>query len=148
MEQPQDQINERLVDRVDQIGFVVRDVDEFVKSYEKILGEGAFVVAEGEAPATLADGREVMVHGRLAWAQLGSVQLEVIQIIQGPSVHLDFLEEHGEGMHHLGIYVADFDETLKKCRERGIDVLQHGQSLRRYAYLDTKPVILELIENV
>lgn len=141
------QSNESLFERVDQIGVVVRDVDACILAYEKILGEGAFVTIEGEEPAVLGDGREVMIKGKLAFAQVGPVQLELIQILGGPSIHVEFLENGGEGIHHIGVYVPDFDERLEKYREMGINVLQQGKGIRRYAYLDTKPIMLELIEN-
>ena len=141
------QPHESLFERVDQIGVVVHDVDECVRNYEKIFGKESFVTIEGEEPAVLADGREVMIKGKLAFAQLGPVQLELIEIKSGPSIHVDFLEKNGEGIHHIGVYISDFDERLEKFRKEGIAVLQQGKGMRRYAYLDTKPVMLELIEN-
>ena len=141
------QSSESLFDRVDQIGVVVRDIDECVRNYEKIFGRDSFVTVEGEEPAVLGDGREVMIKGKLAFAQLGPVQLELIEIKGGPSIHVEFLENNGEGIHHIGVYVPDFDERIEKYRAMGINVLQQGKGMRRYAYLDTKPVMLELIEG-
>ncbi|GAB4339983.1 MAG: VOC family protein [Candidatus Abyssubacteria bacterium] len=140
--------NKPVFEKVDQIGIVVRDVDECVKHYEQFLGEGAFSVVEGEAPSILGDGREVMIKGKLAFAQVGPIQLELIEIRQGPSLHLNFLEKQGEGIHHLGMYTSTFDKDVEEFRKRGVGILQQGQSLRRYAYMDTKPFVLELIENV
>jgi len=137
---------ESLFERVDQIGVVVRNVDACIREYEKILGKDAFVTIEGEEPAVLGDGREIMIQGKLAFAQLGPTQLELIEIKGGPSIHVDFLEKHGEGIHHIGVYVPDFDDRLEKYRQMGINVLQQGKGIRRYAYLDTKPIMLELIE--
>lgn len=136
-----------LFDRIDQVGIVVRDVDECVRSYEKLFGEGAFVVVEGEEPAVLGDGREITIKGKLAFAQLGPVQLELIEIKDGPSIHVDFLREHGEGIHHIAVYTSDFDKEIQKFKGKGIGVLQQGQGMQRYAYMDTEPVILELIES-
>lgn len=147
MAEPEGKASDPLFGRVDQIGIVVRDVDECVKHYEKFFGEGTFVVVEGEGPATLADGREVLITGKLAFAQLGPIQIELIQIKEGPSVHVDFLENRGEGIHHIAIHVSDFDERLKRFRQQGIEILQQGRGMHRYAYMDTKPIILELIES-
>jgi methylmalonyl-CoA/ethylmalonyl-CoA epimerase len=140
-------MNGMLFDRIDQVGVVVHSVDECVRTYEKIFGQGAFVVVEGEGQATLADGREVVIKGKLAFAQLGPVQIELIEIKEGPSVHVDFLKKNGEGIHHLAEYVSDFDEAVERFRKVGIKVLQLGSGMRRYAYMDTKPFILELIEG-
>lgn len=132
---------------VDQIGIVVRDVEATVRAYEAFFGEGAFSVVEGEAPAILQDGREVHIKGRLAFTNLGPLQIELIQILEGESVHVDYLEKHGEGIHHLGRYTSAFDKDLEQFRKLGISVLQQGHGMRRYAYLDTKPFVLELIES-
>ena len=132
---------------VDQVGIVVRDVEATARAYEAFLGEGAFNIVEGEAPAVLSDGRETMIKGRLGFAHLGSLQIELIQILDGESVHVDWLEKNGEGIHHLGRYTATFDEDLEKFRKLGVGVLQCGQGMRRNVYLDTRPFILELIEN-
>ena len=135
-----------LFGRVDQVGIVVRNADDSVKEYEKYFGEGSFAVFEGEQPAILGDGREIMIKGRLAFAQLGDVQVELIQILEGPSIHVDFLEQNGEGIHHVGIYTPTFDKDLEGFQNKGIGILQQGTGIRRYAYMDTKPFILELIE--
>jgi len=147
MKQAEAQKNNSLFDRIDQVGVVVRSVDDTIRNYEPIFGKDAFVVVEGEAPATLGDGREVMIKGKLGFLQLGEVQLELIEIKNGPSVHVDFLERCGEGIHHVGVYVTDFDDKVEAFQKKGIKILQQGQGARRYAYMDTKPVILELIEQ-
>ena len=135
-----------LFGRVDQVGIVVRDVDASVKEYEKFFGEGSFFTIEGEQPALLGDGREIMIKGKLAFAQLGDVQVELIQILEGPSIHVDFLEQNGEGIHHVAVYTSNFDKDLEGYKEKGVGVLQQGTGVRRYAYMDTRPFILELIE--
>jgi methylmalonyl-CoA/ethylmalonyl-CoA epimerase len=135
-----------LFGRIDQVGIVVRDVEASVKEYEKFFGEGSFSVIDGEQPAVLGDGREIMIKGRLAFAQLGDVQVELIQILEGPSIHVDFLEQNGEGIHHVGVYTPTFDKDIEGFKNKGIGILQQGSGIRRYAYMDTKPFILELIE--
>ena len=141
------QSSDQLFTSITQVGIVVRDVDECVSNYEKIFGKDSFVVVEGEGEATLADGRDVTIKGKLGFCQLGPIQLELIQILDGQSCHVDFLRENGEGIHHVATEVTDLDKEIEKYREQGIGLLQRGRSLRRYAYMDTKPIILELIEN-
>ena len=147
MEQGNSTAGDRLFSEVTQVGIVVKDVDDAIGNLEKVLGKDSFVVVEGEGQATLADGRDVTITGKLAFCQLGPVQLELIQILEGESCHLDFLEKNGDGIHHIATEVSDLDKEIERFRERGIGVLQRGQGLRRYAYVDTKPIILELIEN-
>ncbi len=147
MEQENNQPDGRLFANITQVGVVVHDVDESVSTYEKIFGKDSFVVVEGEGTATLGDGRDVTIKGKLAFCQLGPVQLELIQILEGESCHVDFLKENGEGIHHIATEVANLDEEIEKFRAKGVEVLQRGFGLRPWAYMDTKPIILELIES-
>ena len=136
-----------LFGRVDQVGIVVRDAEKSAKYYEKFFGVDSFSFMEAEATAILGDGREIAIRGKLGFAQLGPVQIELIEIISGPSIHVDFLEKNGEGIHHIGVFTPDLDRDIARFKEEGIDVLQAGAGGMRYAYMDTKPFILELIER-
>jgi methylmalonyl-CoA/ethylmalonyl-CoA epimerase len=136
---------------VGQIGVVVKDVDRTIDFLQSTFGLGPFRVQELEAPNVWDRGREKHVKARLAFAALGQVELELIQIVEGDSVHLEFLREHGEGLHHLGFKVKDFQAKLEQAKAMGFEVLQTGPTGRLYAYLDTRQtggVIIELIEDM
>ena len=127
--------------KVGQIGIVVRDIPETTAYLEGVLGIGPWAVFEGEPVWCREGDKEVTYRGRMALAQCGSVQLELIQILEGRSLYSDVLGE-GDGLHHLGFFVRDIDERIRAAREAGIVVLQHallkkmGMTIE-YAYLDT-----------
>jgi methylmalonyl-CoA/ethylmalonyl-CoA epimerase len=135
---------------VGQIGVVVEDLDRAVAFFESTFGLGPFRVQELEAPNVWDRGQEKRIKARLGFAALGQVELELIHIVEGDSVHLEFLREHGEGLHHLGFRVKDFQAKLEQARAMGFKVLQTGPFGRLYAYLDTRQtggIIFELIED-
>ena len=135
---------------VSQIGVVVKDLDRAVAFFESTLGLGPFRVVEMEAPNVWDRGDEKRIKVRLGFAALGQVELELIHIVEGDSVHLEFLREHGEGLHHLGFRVKDFEAKLEQAKAMGFEVLQTGPLGRFYAYLDTRQyggIIVELIED-
>lgn len=135
---------------VGQIGVVVKDVDQVVDFLQTTFGLGPFRIQEAEAPNVWDRGEEKHIKARLAFAMLGQVELELIQILEGDSVHLEFLRTHGEGLHHLGFRVKDFQAKLEQAKAMGFKVLQTGPWRRFYAYLDTREcggVIIELIED-
>ena len=75
----------------------------------------------------------------------------MIQVVEGESVHSKFLEERGEGLHHLGFFVKDLEKELARLEKDGIKVLERGEVLGtvKFAYIDTKEtlgVVLELIQ--
>lgn len=137
-----------------QLGIVVRDIDVTMRYYEDVYGIGPWAVFEGEPERCTDRGRDITFKGMMAMAQAGPVQIELIQILEGDSIHSDFLAEHGEGLHHIGFFVQDLDARLAAAREAGIEVLhwgflkQIGLSIE-YAYLDstaTGGVIIEYIQ--
>jgi methylmalonyl-CoA/ethylmalonyl-CoA epimerase len=134
------------IDRIDQIGVVVKDLDQQVKHLEKIFG-GSFEVLEGEPTRLFENGRVEKIKAKVAFLRLANIQIELLQIIEGPAIHSEWLKERGEGIHHVGIFVDNFEEKLKEFKDKGYKVLHEGKGRMRYAYLDTKPFVLELIEK-
>jgi catechol 2,3-dioxygenase-like lactoylglutathione lyase family enzyme len=143
------------VPRLSQVGIVVKDLDRAVHHLEKVFGIGPWLIMEGETEYCLDRGREIKVKGRIAMGYSGKIQLELIEILEGDSFHLDTLGDRDQGPHHLGFEVDDLEERLKACREEGIEILQRGTLKQMgmtidYAYLDTvetSGVILEYIQT-
>lgn len=144
-----DDVRQKLqLPEVGQIGVVVEDLDRTIAFYEGTFGLGPFEVREVEAPNVPDRGEEKHIKARLAFATLGQVELELIHIVEGDSFHLEFLREHGEGVHHLGFFVKDFAAKLEEAKAMGFEVLQSDPFGQFYAYLDTRRVggvIFELI---
>jgi len=133
---------------VGQIGVVVEDVDRTIAFYESTFGLGPWDIREVGAPNVWDRGEEKQIKARLAFTDLGQVEIELIQILEGDSLHLAFLREHGEGLHHLGFFVKDFAAKLEQAKAMGFEVLQVDPFGQAYAYLDTRQpggIIFELI---
>jgi methylmalonyl-CoA/ethylmalonyl-CoA epimerase len=134
-----------------QIGVVVKSVDDTMRHYEKLLGLGPFVVPEVKYFDTCYYGKPADFLFKMAFCSLGSVEMELIEPIQGPTIYHDFLKEKGEGLHHIGFDIKNLDETLLVCKELDIAVLQLGRTpAGGFAYLDTEKiggVIFELIQR-
>ena len=133
---------------VGQIGVVVEDIDRAIAFYESTFGIGPWDIREVGAPNVWDRGEEKFIKARLAFADIGQVEIELIQILEGDSLHLEFLREHGEGLHHLGFFVKDFAAKLEQAEAMGLKVLQKDPFGQAYAYLDTREpggIIFELI---
>jgi 4-hydroxyphenylpyruvate dioxygenase-like putative hemolysin len=133
---------------VGQIGVVVEDLDRTMAFYESAFGIGPWDIREVGAPNVWDRGEEKFIKARLAFATLGQVEIELIQILEGDSMHLEFLREHGEGLHHVGFFVKDFAAKLEQAQAMGFQVLQKDPFGQAYAYLDTRQpggIIFELI---
>ena len=147
--------------RIRQIGIVVQSVPRTVAYYSEALGMGPWFRPKFKDEEHFLGGeRPARFDLDLAIAFAGNIQYEIIEHRGGDrSIYCDFLDAHGEGIHHLGFYVNDFDTRLAACRRAGIGVLQSGMlasggksggSKTKYAYLDTAGtggIIFELIET-
>jgi len=133
---------------VGQIGVVVEDIDRTMSFYQSVFGLGPWDIREVGAPNVWDRGQEKQIKARLAFATLGQVEVELIQILEGDSFHLEFLRKHGEGIHHLGFFVRDFQAKLEQAKAMGFEILQADPYGQAYAYLDTRQpggIIFELI---
>ena len=128
--------------KVDQIGIVVKDVEKYMKFYEKVFGVKPFPTVESAINSAKL---------KIVLFELSEVEIELIQVVEGESIHSRFLEEKGEGLHHLGFFVKDIEKELARLEKEGIKVLERGEVLGtvKFAYLDTEKtlgVVLELIQ--
>jgi methylmalonyl-CoA/ethylmalonyl-CoA epimerase len=106
-----------------QVGVVVKDLDKTIE-FLTSLGLGPFVVRNVTHPHATVHGKTVFYQVRLALAQQGPVQLELIEYVKGDTVHKEFLDEKGEGIHHLLFNVKNLQSTIDKFARKGIGVLQ------------------------
>ncbi len=136
-------IEERSVfSKVDQIGIVVQDVEKYVKFYEKMFGVEPFPTVE----STINSAKL-----KIILLELDTLEIELIQVVEGESIHSRFLKERGEGLHHLGFFVKDIEKELATLEKDGIEVLERGEVLGtvKFAYLDTEKtlgIVIELIQ--
>ncbi len=126
--------------RIDQVGVVTADMDRTVEFFKEKFGID-FVVFETEQER----GRI-----KIGLTNLGEAQLELIQPLEGETIHAQFLKRKGEGLHHIGFFVKNLDEKVRAAREKGMEVIERGEIAGvKYAYLDTEKdigITLEFIE--
>ena len=135
-----------------QIAIVVKSIDETVKFYTEIFGIGPFEIREVDFPNATYYGRKAGYRGKRAFAKLGPVTLELIELIEGKTVHEDFLKEKGEGLHHIGFFVTDLKKCERKPKSVGLKVVQgiKREDGSGFAYLDSDRIggaMFELIQR-
>ena len=124
-----------------QLAIVVRDLDAAMRAYVHDYGIGPWEIYEfnpGNVANMREDGRSVERAWRLAICQVGQVQWELIEPLDEESIYAQFLAEKGEGVHHVGVAVDDFHDTVAAQAERGNGVLLGGDYRGvSFAYLAT-----------
>lgn len=143
---------------VTQIGFIVKDINESKRKFAALLGVPEPGISDGgkyEITGTTYMGEpapEANCH--MAFFNVGpNVQIELIQPNGVKSTWQDFLDEHGEGIHHIAFNVKGMDEKIKIGEAEGMKCVQRGKynsGTGEYAYLDATAdfkCIIELLEN-
>ena len=139
---------------ITQIGIVVHDIEKVSKAYAKFFGIEAppIVITDAMDKAqTEVSGQPSEARAKLAFFNMGSLQLELIEPDQHKSTWRDYLDEHGEGVHHIAFEIAGMKQKIDLLAGNGFKLQQKGEyEGGRYAYIDTLDelkVIVELLEN-
>jgi methylmalonyl-CoA/ethylmalonyl-CoA epimerase len=124
------------------VGVIVKDMDKTI-DYLTSLGIGLFHMPGGQKWV------EVPFKGELrgqpaAWkvkisnARLGNSELELLQPSGGASLLQEFLDEHGEGLHHIGYITDNLERDVKILTEQGVKVLTSATTEKGgFAYFDS-----------
>lgn len=139
---------------VAQIGIIVKDIEKTAKVYADFLGVETPPAnwTDGlDKAQTEYNGQPSEARARLAFFDMGSLQLELIQPDEHPSTWREFLDKHGEGVHHIAFIIDGMKDKVLKLEQNGMPLIQKGEYTGgRYAYVDSEndlKVLLELLEN-
>ncbi len=141
-----------------QVGFIVRDIEATKKKFAEFFGvavPGNVDSGDYEITKTEYKGNPAPYAGCvMAFFDVGEgIRIELIQPNGEPSTWREFLDEHGEGVHHLAFRVKGMQKSIEVCKDFGMTLDQRGEyntGKGRYAYMnasDSLKVILELLEN-
>jgi len=108
---------------LDQVGFVVADMDEGVARYAPLFGP--FSVMDPGPMTWDYRGRPEQSHILVAFCNAGPIEIELIQWVAGPTPHKEFLDAGREGMHHLRYSVVDLDAALANAATVGYHAIWH-----------------------
>lgn len=139
---------------VAQIGIIVRDIERVAQNYADFFGiekpKWAWTDPVEQA-RTEYGGEPTPARAKLAFIDAGQLQIELIEPDEHPSTWRQFLDEHGEGVHHIAFFIKGMKEKIELLNERGMPLQQKGEYTGgRYAYHDTfdqLKVLVELLEN-
>lgn len=121
-----------------QIGVVTRDIERSMAMLTEVFGIGPFRVvdcpAEGREDQQFCMGKPVRYRTRQAFADLGTVELELIEPVEGPTIWADFLATRGPGIHHVRFNVPDERAVSDYLAAKGISKTQEGAGIREGSY--------------
>jgi methylmalonyl-CoA/ethylmalonyl-CoA epimerase len=116
--------------RVDHIAIAVNNVDEAVRDYQRILNLDRleFEVVPNEKV-------------RVAMLTLEDTRIELMEPTSDDSSIKKFLNERGEGIHHIAITADDIEKDVAKASVNGMKMLgglRSGSYGRRITFIHPK----------
>ena len=143
---------------ITQVGFIVKDIETTKKKWADFFGVPVPATVNAGDPKitqTKYKGNDAPnAKCQMAFFDAGPhMQLELIQPNGEKSTWQDFLDEHGEGIHHIAFGVKGMTQVLETCGKEGLKCVQqgkYGDGGGEYAYLDSEKdykCVIELLES-
>jgi len=126
---------------------VVRDVEKTTGVLARRFGIGPWEIHLKSYPKSHATfrGEPVECVFKFAYARVGPITLELVETVSGNSSYSEFLDRHGEGLHHIGFPTPlPFDAELEKWERQGIKAIQSmklDDPEEGWAYMDTQDLV-------
>ncbi|KGE19285.1 VOC family protein [Paenibacillus wynnii] len=139
---------------VTQIGIIVNDIEKVSQSYADFFGIEKpewFWTDTVDVAQTEFNGESSIARSKLAFIDGGQLQIELIEPDHNPSTWREFLDEKGEGVHHIAFGIKGMKEKIELLNRNKMPLIQKGEYTGgRYAYMDSfdeLKVLIELLEN-
>lgn len=101
-----------MFEKVHHIGIAVKELEESIRVFEKLLGS---TVIEREE----VENQKV----RLAMLGVGEYKIELLEATDPDSPIARFIEKKGAGIHHICFDVEDIVKELERLREHGFQLI-------------------------
>jgi methylmalonyl-CoA epimerase len=126
---------------IDHLGIAVRSIKQAQQIYQAL---GLTVLKEEEEDEGV---RSVMIP-------LGDSRLRLLEPLDKTTSVARFLEQHGEGVHHVALHVDDISGTFEEMKQAGYrllsDEIEIGAGGRLHFLVDpsaTNGVLLEICQD-
>ena len=136
-------MKEPLFTETHQIAIVVPDRYAAIRTYDEEYGIGPWKIFEfnpdtATGGSMIIDDKPAEYAMRVALANVGSVEWELIEPLDDKSIYAQFLAAKGAGLHHVAVGIRSYDAALEALRAKGHTILQGGgYKGATFAYMST-----------
>ena len=132
------------ISHIEHIGIVVKSIEESLPYYENVLGFKCYAIEEVEDQKV-----------KTAFLKVGETKIELLEPTSEESTIATFLENKGQGIHHIAFAVEDgVANALGECRSKKVRLIdfepRKGAEGLNIAFLNprsTQGVLTELCEK-
>jgi len=128
--------------QIDHVGIAVRNMEESLKIYTESYGLKCALVETHEDIKTT-----------IAFISIGESMVELLAPTDSEAPVLKFIEEKGEGVHHIAYRVNDIHKAVAELKRKGLKIMvepRSGGRDSRIAFLapdSSGSVLTELVQR-
>lgn len=100
------------ISHIEHIGIAVRSLEESIPYYEKVLGLKCYSIEE------VAEQKV-----RTAFFKVGQTKIELLEPTGEESTVAKFIENKGEGVHHIAFAVNGIEKALAEAEAGGVRLI-------------------------
>jgi len=132
-----------MLEKIDHLGVAVKNLDAVLSFYtEKLM--------------LACDGEEIVPEQkvRVAFLPIGTTTIELLESTAPDGPVAKFIDQKGEGIHHVAIRVANIEEALASLKAKGVRLIDekprigaHGAKIAFIHPNESDGVLIELCEK-
>lgn len=125
-----------------QVCMVVEDIETTAANYAKLFGipmPEIVYVPKGDEVPVFYRGKPISPNVKFCYFKIGdSITIELTEPGDEPSGWKEFYDQHGQGVHHIGVMVKDRDEAMTALKDLGVDEVHAGYyPTASYTFVDS-----------
>lgn len=131
------------ISHIEHLGIAVKSIEEALPYWEKVLGLKCYNIEE------VADQKV-----KTAFLKVGNTKIELLEPTSEESTVAKFIENRGEGFHHIAYSVENIEQALVELEEKGVRLIdktaRRGAEGLTIAFLHPKStggVLTEICED-
>lgn len=132
------------MEKLEHIGIAVKNLAQANKLFSRLLAREHYKVEDVPSEGV-----------RTSFFEIGGVKIELLEATDEGSPVSRFIQNEGEGLHHLAFEVTDIHESLKKYQQQGFQLInpepKKGADNKLIFFLhpqSTSGVLIELCQEI
>lgn len=113
-----------MVTKIEHIGIAVNNLEESIKTFEKLLGTNCYKIEEVQEQKV-----------KTAFFQVGQSKIELLEATSPDSPIAKFIEKRGEGIHHIAFAVENLENKLVELKELNFQLIDEKPRIGAEEYL-------------
>jgi len=130
--------------KIEHIGIAVKSLNVSIPLFEKLLNSSCYKIEHVESE---------MVD--TAFIQMGETKIELLESHRADGVIAKFIEQKGEGVHHIAFEVNDLTSEIDRLKKEGFTILNEipkkGADNKLICFVHPKSsngVLIELCQTI